>query len=51
MELVHQLGLKSQAHISLMEAGQSDPSIEMVIQLADLFGVTTDYLLRDSPSL
>jgi len=51
LELIQRLGLKSQSHISLMEADQSDPSIEMVIQLAGLFGVTTDYLLRDSPSL
>lgn len=45
-ELVHRLGLRSQAHISLLEASQVEPSPAMVLLLADLFGVTTDYLLR-----
>lgn len=45
--LVQQLGMRSQAHISLLEAGRNQPSLDLVLQLADLFGVTTDYLLRD----
>jgi transcriptional regulator with XRE-family HTH domain len=48
MSLVAQLGLRSQSHISLMEVGRNEPSIDMVVQLADLFGVTTDYLLWDT---
>jgi transcriptional regulator with XRE-family HTH domain len=45
--LVHRLGMRSQSHISLLESGRNQPSIELVLQLADLFSVTTDYLLRD----
>jgi transcriptional regulator with XRE-family HTH domain len=47
VELVQQLGVKSQAHVSLLESGDSLPSPGMVARMADLFGVTTDYLLRD----
>jgi DNA-binding XRE family transcriptional regulator len=32
----------------LLETGRSEPSIELVLMLADIFGVTTDYLLRDA---
>ena len=35
----------SQDTISLWEKGKSKPSIDYVILLAQLFGVTTDYLL------
>jgi transcriptional regulator with XRE-family HTH domain len=42
------LELVSQAHISYLEANRKEPSIEMVLRIADFFGVTTDYLLRDS---
>jgi transcriptional regulator with XRE-family HTH domain len=41
------LGLQTQAHISLLESGRSEPSLTLVLKVADLFGVTTDYLLRD----
>jgi DNA-binding XRE family transcriptional regulator len=27
---------------------RKEPSIDLVVQIADVFGVTTDYLLRDS---
>jgi transcriptional regulator with XRE-family HTH domain len=40
--------LRTQAHISLLESGRSEPSLELLLQLSDLFGVTTDYLLRDA---
>lgn len=46
-DLARQLGLRTQAHISLLEAGHKEPSINLVLRIADLFGVTTDYLLRD----
>jgi transcriptional regulator with XRE-family HTH domain len=42
------LALVSQAHISYLEANRKDPSIDLVLKIADFFGVTTDYLLRDS---
>ena len=47
IELSAQLALRTQAHISLLESGNSEPSAEFVLQLADFFGVTTDHLLRD----
>jgi transcriptional regulator with XRE-family HTH domain len=46
-ELARNLGLASRAYISNLEAGRKAPSLELVVQIADLFGVTTDYLLRD----
>jgi transcriptional regulator with XRE-family HTH domain len=49
-ELAQQLGLARQAYISNLEAGRKEPSPELIVQIADLFGVTTDYLLRDMPT-
>lgn len=47
-QLARQLGLRTHAHISLLESGQKDPSIELVLRIANVFRVTTDYLLRDA---
>jgi transcriptional regulator with XRE-family HTH domain len=51
-ELARKLGLKRRGYISNLEAGRKAPSPELVVQIADLFGVTTDYLLldHDAPS-
>lgn len=46
--LAHQLGLRTQAHISHVEAQRHEPSLEVIVKLAHVFSVTTDYLLRDS---
>jgi transcriptional regulator with XRE-family HTH domain len=46
-ELARQLGLSAHAHISFLETHQKEPSIDLVVQLATYFQVTTDYLLRD----
>jgi transcriptional regulator with XRE-family HTH domain len=46
-QLAHELGLRTQAHISLLESGGKVPSISLVIRIADFFAVTADYLLRD----
>ncbi len=48
VDLSRRLGLAAHAHISLLERGHSEASLDMVLQIADVFGVTTDYLLRDS---
>lgn len=45
-ELAEQLGVSRQA-VSKWESGASIPDIERVLRLGDLFGVTTDYLLKD----
>ena len=43
--LAQRLELRTQAHISLLEHGQKEPSIRLVIRTAEVFGVTTDSLL------
>jgi transcriptional regulator with XRE-family HTH domain len=46
-ELTQQLGLSSQGYISKLEAGRKEPSPDLVVQIAELFGVTTEDLLSD----
>jgi transcriptional regulator with XRE-family HTH domain len=53
-QLAQQLGLAAHAHISLLERGHKSPSLELVVQIADTLGVTTDALLsseHNTPSL
>ena len=38
----------SRQSVSKWETGQSVPDLDKIIKLADLFGVTTDYLLREA---
>jgi len=45
-ELARQLGIKP-PHANNLEAGRRAPSIALVLKVADLLGVRTDYLLRD----
>lgn len=47
-DLAAQLGLRAHAHISLLERGHHEPSVDLVVQISDVFGVTTDYLLWDA---
>jgi transcriptional regulator with XRE-family HTH domain len=51
IELARQLGLARQGYISNIEAGRKAPSLDLAVQSADLFGVTTDSLLRNDVSL
>lgn len=44
--LAQLLGLAHQGHISNLEAGRKSPSLDLVVRIADLFGVTTDHMLR-----
>ena len=44
-QLAEQLDVSRQS-ISKWEAGQAMPEPDKIVALADLFGVTTDYLLR-----
>jgi transcriptional regulator with XRE-family HTH domain len=48
-ELARRLGLARRGYISNLEAGRKLPSIELVLAVAELFGVTTDDLLRRTP--
>lgn len=47
-DLAHQLNLQTHSHISLMEVGKNEPSIEILLRLSTLFEMTTDELIRDS---
>ena len=51
VELAQRLGLSAHAHISFLENGQHEPSVDLVLQVSKIFGVTTDYLLWDSISV
>lgn len=48
IDLAQQLGDVTQAHISYLESHRSAPSLALVVRVAELFGVTTDYLLHDT---
>jgi transcriptional regulator with XRE-family HTH domain len=48
VELARRLGLARQGYVSNLETGRKAPSLDLVVQIADLFEVTTDYLLRES---
>ena len=45
-ELAEKLGVSRQS-ISKWEGAQSVPDMSRILAMADLFGVSTDYLLRD----
>lgn len=45
-ELAEKLGVSRQA-VSKWESGQATPDLDKVINLSNVFGVTTDYLLKD----
>lgn len=50
-DLARHLNLQTHAHISHLESGRFEPAIEYVIQIAALFNVTTDFLLRSDNSV
>jgi len=45
LALAQRLGLRAHAHVSLLESGQHEPSVDLIVQVSDFFEVTTDYLL------
>ena len=45
-ELAEKMGVSRQA-VSKWEGAQSVPDLGKILQLSTLFGVTTDYLLKD----
>ncbi len=47
-DLGERLGPVTQTFVSHLEAGRKEPSIDLVLKVADMFQVTLDYLLRDS---
>jgi transcriptional regulator with XRE-family HTH domain len=50
-ELANELGLTSHSYISELEAGKKIPTAEFVLNVARLFGVPTDELLKDELEL
>jgi len=42
------MGTVTRSYISYLESGRKTPSVSVVVRLADVFGVSTDYLLRDT---
>ena len=49
--LAGELGLTSHSYISELEAGKKIPTAEFVLNIARLFEVTTDELLKDELEL
>lgn len=45
-ELANKLGVSRQA-VSKWESSESIPDLQRILQMSELFGVTTDYLLKD----
>ena len=50
-ELASELGLTSHSYISELEAGKKIPTAEFVLNIARLFEVTTDELMKDELEL
>ncbi len=50
-ELASKLGFTAHGYISELEAGKKMPTAEFVLNVARLFDVTTDELLRDELDL
>jgi transcriptional regulator with XRE-family HTH domain len=47
-ELARDLDLATHSHVSYLERNRSAPSLDLVLRVANVFSVTTDYLLRDA---
>ena len=50
-EIANKLGLTAHGYISELEAGKKMPTAEFVLNVARLFDVTTDELLKDELEL
>jgi transcriptional regulator with XRE-family HTH domain len=50
-QLSQSLGLASHSYLCELEAGKKTPTAELVVQLSELFGTTTDSLLLDDQEL
>ena len=46
-QLADMLGFSTEVYISALENGKRKPGTELVLKLANIFGVTTDQLMRD----
>jgi transcriptional regulator with XRE-family HTH domain len=50
-ELAAALGVASFSYVSDIEHGKKTPHPTLIIKIADVFGVTTDQLMRDEIEL
>ena len=50
-ELSTLLGYTSHSYVTALEKNERKPSAEVVLRLADIFGVTADQLMRDELEL
>jgi transcriptional regulator with XRE-family HTH domain len=50
-QLADLIGVKSHAHITALEGGRSKPSVDVLLQLMRVFGVSCDVFLDDSREL
>ncbi len=50
-ELARELGYNSYTYINAIELGKKQPSLELVVTIANLFNVSFDQLMRDELEL
>lgn len=50
-DLATALGYANNGYISLLETGKRKPSLDVIMRVAQFFGVTPDQLLRDDVEL
>jgi transcriptional regulator with XRE-family HTH domain len=50
-ELAEKLGLATHGYIGDLESGRRQPSLELALEIADIFGVSLDQLARDELEL
>lgn len=46
-QLAIELGLSTHSHLDRIEKGQSNPSADLILEIANFFEVTTDQLMKD----
>lgn len=50
-DLARKLGYSAHGYLSEIESGKKKPTVDLVLKVADFFGVTIDQLLRDELKL
>jgi transcriptional regulator with XRE-family HTH domain len=45
--LATELGLATHSHLDRIEAGENKPSADLILKIADYFGICIDKLMRD----
>jgi transcriptional regulator with XRE-family HTH domain len=46
-DLADRLGLATHGYVGDLESGRRQPSLELALKIADIFGVSVDHLARD----